>query len=57
MIKNMDSDSMKESASKVIDKADFIIENDFNKKLDMFVSKVELEEHEKKIKVCIERNH
>ncbi|QAA34853.1 hypothetical protein [Clostridium manihotivorum] len=51
MIKNTEINSFKESASKVIDMADFIIENDFNKSLDMFVSNVEVEEDERNIKI------
>jgi hypothetical protein len=51
MIKNTKSKYVKESASKVIDRADFIIENDFNKKFDIFVNNVEVEKDERKIKI------
>ncbi|GFZ33573.1 hypothetical protein CSC2_40990 [Clostridium zeae] len=51
MIKNICNDSIKKSAAEVMNKADFILENDFTNKIDDFINKIIIEKDSEGIRV------
>ncbi|MBK1810418.1 hypothetical protein JHL18_07185 [Clostridium sp. YIM B02505] len=53
MIKNICNDSIKKSAGEVIDKADYILENDFTNKIDDFINNIVIEKDKVGIRVRI----